>query len=274
MEESEFKWLAITTLVLGFCFSFRDWGEPIFNFGTGIRNFIITTILVLISILIHEYAHKKSAEKFDAEIRFRTWSTLLFAALAITILTNGYVVFAAVWVVSITTQHIYRPRHQYPHLGPWESARIAASGPLTNFIIGLLAAVLAIGTGSYIWNQLMFINLTLAMFNVFPFFRAMFAPFMGGKAQYYLPRTGLAVRRFVKSLHMEGEVIFFGSKSFGIFLMTLLTVTGILVLYYEQVFWGITIGIVTAITAYLLMQYYGDVWSYTSEKPRPLPRRK
>jgi len=278
MEKGEFKWLILTILVLGFCFSFRDWGVRQFDINIGLGNLILTTILVAFSVAVHEIAHRKTAKKYEAEIQFKTWGILLLAALIITALTNGYFIFTAVWALLITPKRLSRPKHKYPYVGPWERAKIAATGPVSNFILALIAAIFVIGTNSYFWTKLMTINFWMAAMNLFPFFRTIMIPVIGSKVTgYYLPKTGKAMRQMVRSAYMEGEVVFFGSSALGIFLLTLTTVTAVIIMYFKMFLAGIAIGVIASVAMYIFMQYYFEPWNkypYKSGRKFPSFRKK
>jgi hypothetical protein len=275
MDKQELKYILITSMVLGFCFSYRDWGKQAFNFGVGLNNLIITIILVLLSISLHEVAHRKMGDKYGTQISFKTWNSLLFVALLIAVLTEGWIVFSAIWVVGISSKHLFRPGHKYPHLGPWESAKIAATGPVINFIFGLISAVIAFETGSYIWHKLMIINLSFAVFNIFPFFRLLPALFSGQtdfihNISYNLSKhTG----KTLKNTHMEGEIIFFGSRTLSIFLMTLIFVTSFLVLTSNVVFMSLMFGIFSAVAMYVLAEWFAP-FGTTHSSPEPIPEIK
>jgi hypothetical protein len=275
MDREEIKYILITSAVLGFCFSFRDWGQNAFDINTGFRNLIITSILVLISITIHEIAHRKIGDKYNAQISFKTWNSLLFGALLITILTDGYIVFSAIWVVGISTKHLLRPRHTYPHLGPWESAKIAATGPVTSLAFGLLAALIAFETNNIIWHKLMIINLSFAVFNIVPFFRIIPA-LMGGSTDF-IHNISYKISKHawqnVKQTYMEGELVFFGSRTISIFLMTLIFVTSFLVLTSKAVFASLMIGIFAATGIYVLAEWFTP-FGTTHDSPEPIPEIK
>ncbi|MBT7062446.1 M50 family metallopeptidase [Candidatus Woesearchaeota archaeon] len=258
MDKSEFKLLAITTIVLGFCFSFRDWGISQFNIGVGIRNFILATILVAISIGIHEIVHKRFAKKYDATVKFKTWNSLLFAALLITILTNGYIIFAAVWVVVISSKYVLRPKHKFPHMGPWERAKIAAVGPFSNFILALIAGILAIKTGAFVWHKLMVINFWLATMNLFPFFRVIPLTMMVGQGDVRAMTHKLKKVVWHKNdiPYMEGEMIYFGSRLLGTFLLTLTIITAILTVYFNRIFLALSMGILGSIIMFFVIYHY------------------
>jgi hypothetical protein len=272
MDKQELNYILLTSVVLGFCFSFRDWGQKAFDINAGIGNFILTTILVLLSIAVHEFAHRKVGDKYDAQVSFKTWQSLLFGALLITILTDGYIVFSAIWVVGISTKHLLRPRHKFPHLGPWESAKIAATGPVTSFAFGLFAALLAFETGSFIWHKLMIINLSFAVFNIVPFFRII--PALLGGGTDFIHNISYKISKHawqnVKETYMEGELVFFGSRTLSIFLMTLIFVTSFLVLTSKAVFVSLIFGIFAAVAMYILAEWFAP-FGTTHKSPEPMP---
>ena len=255
MDHEEIKYLMLTTAVLGFCFSYKEWFE-IFRFDLGI--YIATTVLVAVSVAVHELAHRNIAHRYGTTVKFRTWTSLLFTAMLIAILTNGYIVFAAVWVVSIGSKNIFRPKHKYPHVGPWERSKIAATGPLANFALALFAGFFAFKTAVPIWHKLMIINFWMAGMNLFPFFRILPILFVGmGKDFRNLTHK---IRRSIWGRadmpYMEGEMIFFGSRMYSMFLLFLFSITATIVLYFGRIFTGVIVGFISAVFVWLFMEYY------------------
>jgi hypothetical protein len=274
MDKQEIKYLLATILTLGFCFSFRDWGIDRFDIGVGIGNLIFTTILVAFSIMVHELSHKKIAEKYNAIITFRTWSTLLATAIIITIITNGYIVFSAVWVVAMNAKPFLRPKHKYPHLGPFERAKIAATGPMANFILGLIAAILFIKTGAVIWDKLMIINLSIGVMNLIPFWRIVPILMVGSKdlAHNLAFALGKKVWGNTKLAYMEGEIIYFGSRTLSIFLLSLTLITSLIVFYLKMVLLGVIVGLISSIAIWILMEWYLEPHGAGGDAPPPLPK--
>jgi len=250
MEKGELKMMILTVFVLGFCFSYRN---LLLN-KIGVGGLIVTTVLVAISVAFHEFAHRELAHRYGTEIEFKTWNSLLFGALAIAIVTDGLFVFAALWVIIITPVPLLRPRHKYPHVGPWESAKIVAAGPMANFALALVAAIITFRTGSALWNQLMIMNFWIAGMNLIPFFR--FVPLiLMGQGGTWL-RIGSKIWAHTKNPYMEGEMIFFGSRMFGMFLLMLVSVTALIVLILHKVFLGLFVGLLFGIGIWLFMEYY------------------
>jgi hypothetical protein len=274
-DKSERNLLILTILVLGFCFSFRDWGIERFDFGVGLMNFILTTILVAFSVLVHLYSQKRKAKKHNAKITFHTWTSLLATAVVITILTNGYIIFAAVWVITIGSHQFLRAKHKYPHIGPFERAKIVAVGPMSNILLGLVSATLFFRTGAFIWEKLMIINFWFAVMNLFPFFRLLPLLFIGSNNLVH----NITYKLSKKVLHttttyMEGEIIYFGSRTLALFLFTLALTTSLIIFYFQEILIGIIVGIILSTIIWLFIEWYLEPHGLTGEAPPSLPKIK
>jgi len=276
IDWKEIQEFLIISVVLGFIFSFRTWGDTVFNASTGIRNFVMITILVIFSVLIHEVVQRWYGSRHGVTIRFKTWGLLIIAAIVITILTNGYFPFAAIWVMTISRgsrDSLFRLGRT--HLGPYERAKIALAGPLANFILFVIAAYFFYRNPVFLWEQLMFINAGLAIFNVFPFFRVIPAVIIGSTRTIhnfaYKTRKTLQMR--LEGIpYMEGEILFFGSRPMGVFFFSLM-LTAISVVYiFENIFWGAIISLVFSFSIYLAWMYWFEPWGKysTLERKKPL----
>ncbi len=138
---SEVLDLILITIVLGFCFSFRDWGFGAFDAFAGLRNFFVALILTGLSVGLHELAHEFAGQRYGVKIITKTWKPILLLALLSTLFTNGWIVFAAVWSILIISP-TYRIGRKALHSGPYERAKIAAVGPAVNIALLLIAGLL------------------------------------------------------------------------------------------------------------------------------------
>jgi len=273
----EIKDMFLVILTLGFCFSFRNWGALTFDFAIGIANLILSIILVAIALVIHEVAHKKLATRYEGEAEFKTWSIALFLAVFICFITNGWVVFTAVWAISIIPRDIhgikggiYRARHWRAHLGPKERAKIAAAGPAVSILLGIISAGIAFSTGSYIWGKFMWINLWIVGLNLFPFFRTIFAFTLTGIEEIepgMIKGATFSVSRRIRQLfykkpgevpYMEGEMIFWGARPIWAFLFSYFIAVIILLFTLKM-------AILSAILAFLISTAFYIFWQYTME---------
>lgn len=232
-SKQELSDMFLVIIVLGFCFSFRNWGSKTFDFGIGIANLILTTILVAIALSIHMWFNRYIAKRFSAKIRFVTWRTVLLISIFLCFLTNGWFVFAAVWAIQINATLFYRPKHRRAHMGPFERAKVGAAGPAINILLAIISAGIAFSTGSYIFSKFMFINIWIAGMHLFPFFRFGIAILLGWMSYAEKDRKSGSIAyglsRYLRRLfyekpgqvpYMEGEIIFFGSKSLWAFMFS------------------------------------------------------
>src|SRR3989338_5287483 len=162
----ELRNLVFVTLVMALAFSWRFAGPP--TLGNWYNNFILVLILVAVSVFIHELVHRLVARKFLARVKSKVFLSGIVAMLLLTLITNGWLVIAVPWAVSVLPLHFFRPG-KGDHLGPYETALIALSGPLANFALAIIAKLLLPNLG-LIAQKLLVINVAMAVFNLFPFF--------------------------------------------------------------------------------------------------------
>src|SRR3989338_10300539 len=72
-SHTEIKDLAIATVVLGFVFSFRDWGNDGVDILVGVRHFLTTVLLAAVSLFVHESAHRIMAILIGYKAEFKLW---------------------------------------------------------------------------------------------------------------------------------------------------------------------------------------------------------
>ncbi len=276
MNKDEIIDIILVTIVLGFCFSFRNWSGNIIFYkdSIGIFNFLITTLIVLITILIHELAHSLYARKFFAEVKTKTWKSFLVLALLSTFLTNGYFVFAAVWSIAIVQTKLFSIGHRRPFLGPRKRAKIALIGPVINFIIGIIAFVIYSKTGDFFMQKLFEINFYLAIFNLFPFFRVLYLiiniPMIqkNKKGENYWQKYVHRMLSGFKSTRNppegyvafnEGEMVLFGSRPYWFFFFPLILISTIMIFLTSQIFISLLVGFLVALVSWIIEHYYIEI---------------
>jgi len=176
LERSEKIGLLLTIIVLGFIFSFREWGTEKFDYSSGLWNFFIVTILVAIAFLVHEVAHRTIALWLGYKSTYKVWLVGLVAGLIVAFVSNGRLLFLATGGLLIAHLEIHRLGKGYYELNMKHLGWIAMSGPIANMIF---AAILK-GVHSFmplpIIQKLMIINIWIALFDMLPI-----PPFNGSK---------------------------------------------------------------------------------------------
>lgn len=243
-DRAELRDLAIAVLALAFAFGWRFSGAA--TLGNWAGNFILVLILVLVSVFVHEIAHRLVAVRFHARVHSKLFISSVVAMLLIAILTNGWLVIAVPWAVCIIPLYLFRPGKPYPkwHLGPYETALIALSGPMANFALALIAKLFVPALG-LVAEKMIFINASLAIFNLMPFLTVV--PAMFAKMA---PR-GAKIKDVP---YVEGEFVFFGSRLLWVFTFTFVTI-GCLSLLAVNAFSAVMIAFAIAAIAWILWEF-------------------
>lgn len=189
IDIKEFLSLIIGAAVLGFIFSFREWGYGSLNTDLGLSNLIRASILSLIVLLIYQISHKLIARKFELNSRFTLWSIKRFwftksakfketkvfginlksikmgviIPLLFAFLTNGVIKFAAIGTSETSPKKGRNVGREYKHISEYEEALIHLVGPLACL---LLALIFKQFPG---FDKLVEISYTLALFSIIPF---------------------------------------------------------------------------------------------------------
>jgi len=224
--------LAITSLVLGFAFSFNDWGPGgTFELSTGLQSLIITIALVGLTLLTRELVRRRYAKTEDATVEYSAWPSGWFYTILLAFLTNGYFVLAIPGSVDIKSTAFSRAgrKTRLAHLGPDEIALIILTGIFANVLLAAFAKLLvAFGYTSYITTQLFRINAWMALFSILPLFK--FIPLTqayiqglfthpasakaGERGELETQIAHIATKRIP---NFEGELVLFGSRAYWIF---------------------------------------------------------
>lgn len=234
IDTKEIFSLIIGALVLGFIFSFREWGYGAINTDLGLSNLIRAFILSLIVLLVYQISHKLISRKFELDSKFTLWSIKRFGftksakiketkvfginiksikmgviiPLLFAFLTNGILRFAAVGTSEITLRKGRNVGREYKHITEYEEALIHLVGPLACL---LLALIFKQFPG---FDKLVEVSYMLAVFSM-------------------LPLPGL-----------DGSKVFFGSFPLyicsGVFILTTVILMQILSPILTLIFSGIT----------------------------------
>ena len=152
--------IIISVLVLSLAFTIammsRSWGDP--NVAILFAMFFgISLIVILVSFIPHELAHKFVAQKYEAWSEYRmSGRGLLFAVL---ISFTGFLIAApgAVYIQGRITEE--------------QNGKISAAGPLINITISAIALIFMFNTTGLVFilfYMLAYINAMLAIFNLIP----------------------------------------------------------------------------------------------------------
>lgn len=126
----------------------------------------VSAIIVGLSVILHELSHKYVAQSYGLQARFESNDNMAIFSLILSLL--GLILIAPGAVITQGTKHVVR-------LG-----RVAAAGPATNIILGIIFLVLNTLSPSRIFIYGLYINALLAVFNLIPI-----PPLDGSKILWY-----------------------------------------------------------------------------------------
>lgn len=191
-SEKEIFQIAISIIVLTFAFSFAFSGNAFefskMNFGKVIVILTISFFAVLTGFLLHELAHKISAQKYGCWAEYRYSGQGLLFTILLSLAGFLFAIPGAVYIEG--------------NINNKQNGIISLAGPLTNILIALLFLpfiYLTNGIINLIVSFVCFINLILALFNMLPI-----PPLDGSKVLrwnigIYLATFGLIIFIFIFS---------------------------------------------------------------------------
>jgi len=193
--KKEIKHILIAVLILTFVFGFND-RQSSFVFSYWIKNLITVALMVTITILVHNLAHKLTAKRFGGKTEFRVWSMrrygfardaklplyldfLRLKIIPIKVFPLGPII--AVLAALFSKGRLYLPlvesfeieqeRHKrigrkFPNITEYEHSLIALAGPISNI---LFALILQTVNSSGIFDFFITINVLYALVHLIPF---------------------------------------------------------------------------------------------------------
>ncbi len=167
-SQKEIKDIVCSTLAIGFIFTYSS--------GFSISLFLMMSLVVALSFIPHELAHKFVAVKYGCFAQYQMWKSGLILALFMTVFL-GFVIIAPGAVVIYPVVRTGAGIRQIS-LTARQNALISAAGPAMNIMIALLFLPLA--SQNVFFSTIVWINSFLAVFNLLPF-----PPLDGSKIIWY-----------------------------------------------------------------------------------------
>ncbi len=141
-------------MILSFIFGFND-KQPTLVISYWVSNFIKILLFTAVSLGLHVYAQKLLAKRYNCSASLDLWKIKrmgfrkemkssipigVVLSILVYVLSKGQVFFAAITAMNISVNKAYRIGKKFANLTNFESAKIAALGPLTNILLALIAS--------------------------------------------------------------------------------------------------------------------------------------
>ncbi|VVB76406.1 Uncharacterised protein [Candidatus Tiddalikarchaeum anstoanum] len=163
-NKKELLELSLSILALAFMFALKD----IVLGSLWFVSVLIYIVTVSISVFTKIITQKVVAQKFDCAVNYSISYNLLLIGLLVALLLNGSLVFAATGTIIITSAYFTRLGYKFVNLTNMERGIIALSGTITNILLALISLLLY-PLSPTIFQQLININVLMAVFNMMPF---------------------------------------------------------------------------------------------------------
>ncbi len=186
-SKQELSTIVIATLITGFIFSFRDWGDTTFNLSIGLTNLLLTIIIVFISIIFKLTCQKLYALSTGYKAEFKVWWAGLIIALVFTFITVGRVPLVLIGTI-VTTFMVKQRLGEFRYAHNYEENAMAAQWG----VYGALIMAMIFGVGllyfpeSYFFNMGVFFNLVMAVCALIPIPQLDGLTIIWGSKLYYI----------------------------------------------------------------------------------------
>lgn len=166
----EIRSLLITILVIGFIFSFKEWGVDQFDLLYGLKNFVNVSLIVGLAFLVHEVVQKYVSLRIGLMAEYKAWTFGLILGLILIFLSRGDLIFLApggILIHHLAGARLGRFRYGLNHI---TMGWIAVTGPLANIVLAIFFKLMLLFPffNPVLIQKAIFINVWLAVFSMLP----------------------------------------------------------------------------------------------------------
>ena len=165
-NNKELMWLGVSVIVLTIIVGFDD-GSETFDFANYANNMLISLVVVVLAVLIHESAHRIAAPNLGYRIEFRPFFFGLLGGLILAFMSYGKVIFLAYGSFFIDMKEKHRLGYFRHYLGYFDNGKIAIFGPLANLVAAMVFKGFGFLPEPFI-EKFVFINVLFAVTNMLP----------------------------------------------------------------------------------------------------------
>src|SRR3989338_6323853 len=162
--------LLAVAAILGFVFSFRDWGSGgQVDAAVGVWHLLLAVVIAAAGLFVHESAHRVLALYQGLKVEFKIWWGGLVTGLILAFASNGWIQVALPG--GMVTSLLVRTRVGEFRYGlkEFEHGVIAIAGPLANLALEFAAKLLLSAMpDSWFLQKMLFFNVVLAVCTMLP----------------------------------------------------------------------------------------------------------
>jgi Zn-dependent protease len=166
---SEINGLIISILVLAFIVSFREWGRgDQINLGLGLFNLFNAVLLVTLTMLVRESAHRIVALHIGLRAEYKMWTWGLLLGLVFAFISNGQI-----WMLlpgGILVHHMAGHRLGWFRygLGYFPMGIISLFAPIANILLVIIFKIINHSINSPLIDKIIVLNIALAVWTMLP----------------------------------------------------------------------------------------------------------
>ena len=166
---SELRGFVISIFAVAFIISFAEWGPgTTFEWGYGLRNFFNASLIVALTFIVRETAHRVGALSIGFKAEYKMWTFGLLAGVVIALVTRGYW-----WLIlpgGIMVHHLGGHRLGFFRYGLnyFGVGMVSAVGPLANIALALFFKIISAFTYNPLIYKAIVLNLLMAVYTILP----------------------------------------------------------------------------------------------------------
>ncbi len=248
-NKNEIIGIIVASIVLGFIISFRDWGTPLPRVSIGLINFINSSLVVFVSLVIVTSIQKITGIRRRHIVDYKVWPIGLVVSVLFAVISNGAwwillpggLIFSGSNILGIGDKLKGNIMHQ-------SRAIVAFAGPLTHLAIAYIFYYLSgIGLDNYLVSKLVKLNLALAIITLIPIPQpeTLINKFQGMKKE---------IKLFQKPTALHGYYIIYHSRIMYAFALSFVIILSVL-LFYVPFIAALILGLLIASTLALIWMF-------------------
>lgn len=168
-SHSELKVFVLVVLALAFIASWGEWGVAAFDAEVGLRNLLISIIVMALVVFVHHAAQRVVALKCGFRAEHKLWWYGLLSGLILAVVSQGRLQFLAGTFTVAHLLPVHRLGKHRPGANISTLGKIMLVGPLANVLFAAVIHVfVAAGWLGAFGVKLMALNLWFAVCNLLP----------------------------------------------------------------------------------------------------------